>query len=166
MVAAIEVFIALLNYAYFDSIPCMMELYAAIRAKVKIVLVRMEDNVMGEDGELIKRMPPPTANQWKGTMEEEDGEMARMEARDRVGRNAIPHPGTLLSVPGTFGEILRIVREEHCKCDPPTHIGIFEHGSSSEQAAEKGQVKALVLGLCSGCRFVSRCFLASSFFSI
>ena len=62
--AKAKVFIALLNYAYFDSIPCMMELYAAIEAKVKIVLVRMEDNVIGEDGKLIKRMPPPTKNQW------------------------------------------------------------------------------------------------------
>ena len=136
-----KVFIALLDHAYFESIPCMMELHAAIEAKVEIVLVRMEDDVKGKDGEVIKRMPPRTEYRWKGTMETEDDELARMEARERVGRNAIPHPGTLLTAPKTFKEILLIVRK-YCKCDAPTRDSIFEHGSSSnKQGAQSAQVK-------------------------
>jgi hypothetical protein len=128
--AKAKVFIALLSHAYFESFPCMMELVAAIDAKVEIVLVRMEDDVKGKDGELIQ-MPPSRENRWKGTLKDEDDELARMIARDRVGGNAIPHPGTLLTVPETFGEILRIIRK-YCKCDAPTRDSIFEHGSSSK----------------------------------
>ena len=124
-----KVFIALLDHAYFESIPCMMELHAAIEAKVEIVLVRMEDD-----------MPPRTEHRWKGEMETEDDELARMKARERVGRNAIPHPGTLLTAPKTFKEILCIVRKS-CKFDAPTRDSIFEHGSSSHQVAKTAQVK-------------------------
>ena len=125
-----KVFIALLDHAYFESIPCMMELHAAVKAKVEIVLVRMEED-----------MPPRKENQWKGEMKTEDDQLARMKARDRAGRNAIPHPGTLLTAPKTFGEILRIVRKS-CKCDAPTRDSISEHGSSSsKQAAQSAQVK-------------------------
>ncbi len=49
--AKAKVLIALLHHAYFESIPCMMELNAAVEAKVEIVLVRMED------------VPPQTENQ-------------------------------------------------------------------------------------------------------
>ena len=125
-----KVFIALLDHAYFESIPCMMELHAAVKAKVEIVLVRMEED-----------MPPRKENQWKGEMKTEDDQLARMKARDRAGRNAIPHPGTLLTAPKTFGEILSIVRKS-CKCDAPTRDSISEHGSSSsKQAAQSAQVK-------------------------
>ena len=41
--AKAKVFIALLDHAYFESVPCMMELNAAVEANVEIVLVRMED---------------------------------------------------------------------------------------------------------------------------
>ncbi len=135
-----KVFIALLDHAYFESIPRMMELHVAIEAtsKVEIVLVRMEDDVKGEDGEVMKRMPPRTEHRWKGTMETEDDELARMEARNRVGRNAIPHPGTLLTAPKTFKEILFIVRK-YCKFDAPTCHSIFEHGSSSNQVTKTAQ---------------------------
>ncbi len=121
-----------------------MELHAAVKAKVKTVLVRMEVEGIGEDGELIP-MPPRTENQWKGTMEEDD-ELKRRKARECVGKNNIPNPGTLLSVPDTFDQILNIARE-HCNCDAPTHNGIFEHGSSREQVAKKAQVNALVMNL-------------------
>ena len=127
--AKAKVFIALLNYAYFDSIPCMMELHAAIEAKVEIVLVRMED------------VPPRTENQWKAAMKTADDELARREARKCVGRNAIPHPGTLLTAPKTFGEILSFIRES-CKCDAPARESSFEHGSSSsKQGVQSAQVK-------------------------
>jgi hypothetical protein len=138
-----KVFIALLDYAYFQSIPCMKELHLAIRANVQIVLVRMEEYYK-EDGE-VKRMPPPQKEQWKGKMDEKD-QLERMEARECVAtRNAIPHPGTLLTIPKTFDEILSIIRD--CKRDPPTNNGIFESHSSSEQAAKSAQVKALAINL-------------------
>ena len=77
----------------------------------------------------------------KGEMKTEYDRLARMKARKCVGRNAIPHPGTLLTAPKTFGEILRIVRKS-CKCDAPTRDSIFEHGSSSsKQGAQSAQVK-------------------------
>ncbi len=140
--AKAKVFIALLDYAYFQSIPCMKELHMAIKAKVQIVLVRMEGAVK-EDGEL-KEMPPPEKQQWEGEMVADD-ELKRSKARECVAsRNAIPHPGTLLTVPETFDEILNTIRER-CKLDLPTNNGIFESHSSSEQVAEGAQVKALAI---------------------
>jgi hypothetical protein len=139
-----KVFIALLDYAYFQSIPCMKELNLAITAKVQIVLVRMEEYYR-EDGE-VKRMPPPQKEQWKGKMDQKD-QLKRMEARECVATsNAIPHPGTLLTVPETFDEILSTI-QKHCQRDLPTNHGIFESHSSSEQAAESAQVKALAVYL-------------------
>jgi hypothetical protein len=130
--AKAKVFIALLNRAYFRSVPCMHELHLAIKAKVKIVLVRMEDNI-----------PPPQEDQWDGEMNEDDA-LERMVVIDYLGKkNAIPHPGTLLSVPTAFLEILKIIREQ-CKPDAPTNNGCFVHGSSSEQESTRVQVTALV----------------------
>jgi hypothetical protein len=129
--AKAKVFIALLNQAYFKSLPCMNELHRAINAKLKIVLVRTEENT-----------PPPKEDQWKediwkGKMTA-DAELERMDVRDFVGKkNVMPHPGTLLTVPETFDEILKIIRE-HCTCDAPTNN---ERGSSSEQVATSAQVE-------------------------
>ena len=122
--AKAKVFIALLDYAYFQSIPCMKELHLAITAKVQVVLVRMKEYYK-EDGE-VKRMPPPQKEQWKGKMDEKD-QLERMEARECVAtRNAIPHPETLLTIPETFDEILSIIRK-HCKRDPPTNHRCGSH---------------------------------------
>ncbi len=129
-----KVFIALLDHAYFRSIPCMRELHRAIKAKVQLVLVRMEGDA------------PPEKQQWKGEMEEDD-ELERSKARKCIAsKNAIPHPGTLLTVPETFDEILSIIRER-CKYDPPTNKDIFERHSSSQQVTKSAQVKALVMNL-------------------
>jgi hypothetical protein len=117
--AKAKVFIALLNRAYFQSVPCMHELHQAITAEVKIVLVRMEENI-----------PPPKGDQWDLTMKDDDA-LERMEVRNYIGKkNAIPHPGTLLTVPDTFEEILKIIRE-HCTCD-----------AHHSQVAKSVQVKA------------------------
>ncbi len=121
----------------------MKELHLAVIANVRIVLVRMEEDV--EEGGERKRMPPLEEGQWKGTMEADD-ELERMKARKCVAsRNAIPHPGTLLTVPETFNEILNIIREEHCKGDPPTNNGIHERHSSSEKVENSAQVKAILV---------------------
>ncbi len=135
--AKAKVFIALLDYSYFQSIPCMRELHRAITADVQIVLVRMQEEYI-EDG-VAKRMPPPEKDQWKGEMKEDD-ELERLKVRKCIAsKNAIPHPGTLLTVPKTFDEILRIIRER-CEWDPPTNNGIFESHSSSEQVPKSAQV--------------------------
>jgi hypothetical protein len=108
------------------------------------VLVRIEEEYK-EDGE-VKRMPPPRAEQWKGEMKEED-ELERMKVRKCVARkNAIPNPGTLLTIPKTFDEILRIIRER-CEWDPPTKKGVFESHSPSEQVPKNAQVKTLIMNL-------------------
>ena len=130
--ARAKVMIALLNPAYFKSMPCMRELHRAIKSKVKILLVRMEES-----------MPPSKADQWKGEMEE-DAELERKKVRDYLGKNnAIPHPGTLPTVPTAFAEILKIIRE-HCKPDAPTHNNFVAHdgSSSAEQVATSAQVTA------------------------
>jgi hypothetical protein len=114
-----KVMIALLTTDYFKSSPCMRELYKAIKAKVKILLVRMEEH-----------MPPPKEDQWEGTMEV-DAQLERMHVRDFLGKtNAIPHPGTLPTVPDAFREILCFIRRN---CDA-LH-------SSSEQVPKSVQVK-------------------------
>ncbi len=139
-----KVFIALLDYAYFQSIPCMKELHLAITAEVQIVLVRMEEDYK-EDGE-VKRMPPTQKEQWKGKMKSKE-ELKRLKARECIAtRNATPHPGTLLTVPESFDTILSTIRK-HCNRDPPTNHGTFESHSSSEQAAKSTQVKALAMNL-------------------
>ncbi len=66
-----------------------------------------------------------------------------MHVQSWLGRTqAIPHPGTLLTVPNAFDEVLSTIRT-NCKPDAPTHKGFFEHGSSSEQVAKSVQVKVL-----------------------
>jgi hypothetical protein len=99
-----KVFIALLDYAYFQSFPCMHELHHAIEAKVQIMLVRMEEN-------FPKRIPPPAQEQWEGQMNDEGDELVRREVRKFVNtKNAIPQAGTLLTAPETFDWILEILR--------------------------------------------------------
>ncbi len=119
--AKAKVFIALLDQAYFQSMPCMNELHRAITAKLKILLVRMDDNI-----------PPKKKDQWKDITQVND-EVKCQEVQELLARqNAIPHPGTLLSVPTAFSEILKIL-SEHCKCDA--------RHSSSEQVTKIMQVK-------------------------
>ncbi len=118
--AKAKVFIALLNHAYFGSMPCMNELHRAITIKVKILLVRMEDNI------------PLKQDQWKKITAETD-KAKRLEVQEFLAsQNTIPHTGTLLTVPSGFTEILKIIRE-HCKCDA--------RHSSSEQVAKSVEVK-------------------------
>jgi hypothetical protein len=141
--AKAKVFIALLNQAYFKSVPCMNELHRAINAKLKIVLVRTEENT-----------PPRKEDQWKEDLWKgkftADAELERMDVRDFVGKkNAIPHPGTLLSVPTAFAEILKIIRE-HCTPDAPTHNGFVAHNGSS--SAEQVATSAPVTAHCQGSR--------------
>ncbi len=119
--AKAKVFIALLNRAYFQSLPCLNELHLAIKVKVKILLVRMEDNIPSKEG------------QWEGITEEMD-KVKRHEVQQFLdSQNAVPHPGVLPTVPEAFEEILKIIRE-NCKCDA--------RHSSSEQVAKNVQVKA------------------------
>jgi hypothetical protein len=98
--AKAKIMIALLTHDYFKSPACMRELYTAMEAKVKILQVRMEEN-----------MPPPYEDQWKGTMTS-GAELERMHVRDfLVKTNAIPHPGTLPTIPTAFTEILKIIEK-------------------------------------------------------
>jgi hypothetical protein len=122
--AKAKVMVALLNDAYFQSIPCLKELEAAMKGGVKILPVRIQENY------------PSVKEQWKIISDKGNAndKLTRMEVQDHLAiLNAIPHPGTILTVPTAFEEVLTKIRET-CKPDAPVPSRpsvTADHGSSS-----------------------------------
>ena len=95
-----KVLIVLLTAAFFKSKPCLLEVNAAIENKVALVPVRLEETL------------PSKREQWAHLKSEED-EVTINTVQKSLGRvNAIPHPGTILSVPSALGEIFEKVGEK------------------------------------------------------
>ena len=94
--AKCKVLLVLLTQALFESIPCLYEIYTAIVNKIKILPIRLEEDVKYADA-------------WSNA--KPDDENKKSKVLKELGRiNAIPH--TLLTVPDSFDEVMEILRDE------------------------------------------------------
>ena len=116
-----KVLVVLLTAAFFQSKACLDEVSTAIENKIPLLPVSLEE-------------PLPKRNEQWSRLDSEEDELKITNVQRTLGKvNAIPHPGTLLTIPETLEEIFKSIGKH---IDIPEHeirqrlVRACRHGSS------------------------------------